>query len=1241
MKSIFLTAVLLLAASVSLFGQNSRYDAPFPSVASSASAAYLVANVPPNSPVLAVCNSPANQVPCTNYATTFDGFGNTCLNGAQDTPQPANTSSCQSTGDAQGNIGFWAPSGTYDYTVCIKNNCFGPYTITLGGSGGGGGGISTVLGTTNQINVVNGSTVPIISIPTNPIFPGNVTVGGLIVGGSITAFSQIFTSVGGNSGKIAQLGAISGTANSCFDGAGNVTNVGCAAPVASAAGVATELQFRNSSTGLLAADSTLFNNSSTHTLTVTNINVNGLMTWLNSFGLTSTIPISSACIPTVGMSSIGFDTAGALAQSVNGAACNEFATSLGQAIVGGPIITQSVVQPLGTSLNVNTLSNIRYVTPSYNWTQTLAVDWSATGAKTATLTPCPLGLDLTNNANQPYKVYLPTTNVEVAQVTGGTCTSGATTGTITFTTTVAHSASSNAIGSSTSGIQEAINDACGTGAAGNPNCHVVLPGTGANGNALQVYATIFVHCSRCLVEGDGNYLVCNTRDRCMFLGDMNSSNDFGGVTVRGLRFGSGVTQDGCLLTNTSLTSNVVTITTAGGCTAIKTGDYVVIDFVDSTSNAYWGVHGPVTVSGTSVTYSYTTANIASQATPGTISIENAIIEDNAFPGTMDNIKFTSGAGSNKFAEGLVIDNDQKATISGFDNTGGGLLCTANHCGSYVYSAGSTAATPVIYIDKSNISPQCNGNGVTNYANNTTSIKDTVIQGFGMWGVLTSTMLGSFGGTIMDNIYNEEGAGPCVSPYSGAVFSAAGVMLGSGGTLNIRGGEQPNGRIPQFANTGATQNNYFVVVHDVTAGIYSYPLLAGTALTNGAGTITGQFPHVPPATPGDTIQYDVIRMVPSTLSANGVVVPAFGLCTGGSTTACGSIIVGQAQCAGLICTFTDTASANTTSYTVNFPGWFPILNFWPGGMVVYGNGGTNVANTAPVFIDSDIGSGTSPWISVAGNLQPTFYVRKCYGNSLSGGAWEQCLEGDSHGNSLNVTGGLLLQNGGQNGMPAGVKGRLNFMVPPSGAVNQANIITLVDSEGAKTIATPTGRPAWGANDTWIGLDQATGGSTFNLAQLAFGAPVAISNYIGAQPNSGGTNFLERLTASLKTFKVPITTNSQINSTLATGSPAFVLASTTRIANLHASLNPDTRYCGTTGTCANTVLTNPFVVFGTATLSGGTLAYSGLPFASTSWLCSTWDTTTPGTTSSMVQVTDATHATITGTGTDVIGFRCDGN
>jgi hypothetical protein len=130
MKNFLLS--FLLFATLPLCAQNARYSIAFSSVTSQYTTPFVVANVPPNSPVLAVCNSPANQVPCTNYATTYNSAGTPCANGTQDTPDPQ-PSNCQATGDAQGNIGFWAAPGKYDYTVCLQNTvtCFGPYTITL------------------------------------------------------------------------------------------------------------------------------------------------------------------------------------------------------------------------------------------------------------------------------------------------------------------------------------------------------------------------------------------------------------------------------------------------------------------------------------------------------------------------------------------------------------------------------------------------------------------------------------------------------------------------------------------------------------------------------------------------------------------------------------------------------------------------------------------------------------------------------------------------------------------------------------------------------------------------------------------------------------------------------------------------------------------------------------------------------------------------------------------------------
>jgi hypothetical protein len=795
-------------------------------------------------------------------------------------------------------------------------------------------------------------------------------------------------------------------------------------------------------------------------------------------------------------------------------------------VVTGPAASQNIAQPVGTQFDVNNLSGIRYVTPTDNWSVGPSGSLIGGTQATVTLAPCPLGVD--TSGNSMYYVYVSGQGTpEAAMVTGGTCTSGAASGTIVFTPANTHAAT-YVVSSATSGIQEAINDACGlpNGSGGNPNARVVLPPTGATSNAMPVYGSIFAHCSRTLIEGNGTLLSCSTRDRCIVLGDLVNSNHYGGVTLRGVNMTSTVNADGCQITNTQRQSNVVTITVASGCSAIETGDLVNINFTDSSN--YWGSHGPVTVSGNFITYSQAAGNIASAASPGTIAIQNAAVEDNALPGTMEDIKYSVAAGG-KFNQFFVIDNDQAATIRNFDNGGQGIQCTANHCGSFVYSAGTTASTPVLWLDKLNISAQCGGNGVTVYANNTVHVNDSVIQGFGQWGINTQNTLGSYGGTQLDNVYNEFAGGSCTNPYLGNYANAAGLISGS--TVTVRGGEQPNGWMPQFANTGTTQYNYFVVVNDTTQGYHSYPLYAGYALTSGSGTISGQFPHVPPATPGDTVTYDVIRMEPSPLISNGQSFPVGGACGGGSTTACGSVVTAQAQCSGLVCTFADTASTNTSSYTVNQANWFPALNYWPGGMVLNGNGLSSAADVASAFLDTDNGSAnSSAWISVAGNIRPTFFVRQCSGNPSGtqfGGAWESCLEGDSHGNNFGPVGGLLLNNGTNSGgstSEQNVKGRLNFEQSPFASPQVQHVITLVDSNPAKTLATPLFRPQNDAGDTYIGIDQAGSRSSIGLT---LGASLSISSYIG---NIGdNSSYLERLTASAKTFKVPVTIDGNLTIT----------------------------------------------------------------------------------------------------------------
>ena len=303
-----------------------------------------------------------------------------------------------------------------------------------------------------------------------------------------------------------------------------------------------------------------------------------------------------------------------------------------------PSGSQNVAQPVGTSFNDNTFNDVRYVTPSDNWSQTVTGNLATPNSgQTINLSPCPLGINTSNNPTQPYYVYIPTTNPEAALVTGGTCTSGATSGTIVVTTTVAHSASSNTIQSAYGGIQEALND------AGSPNAFIVVPPTGANANAYQIYATIYQQNLRSTVEGYGALLECHTRAVCWFMGDRTTGQLFSEPEVERTAVhigGAGI--HGVQVTSVTVTGgNTVTMTAAGH--PFLAGDYVATNVSVPSYGAY---HGFWLISSRLRTRSH--SRWPARRTPerprasfGTAALETAAIEDNSQVGSMTDIDMSS------------------------------------------------------------------------------------------------------------------------------------------------------------------------------------------------------------------------------------------------------------------------------------------------------------------------------------------------------------------------------------------------------------------------------------------------------------------------------------------------------------------------------------------------------------------------------------------------------------------------
>jgi hypothetical protein len=95
----------------------------------------------------------------------------------------------------------------------------------------------------------------------------------------------------------------------------------------------------------------------------------------------------------------------------------------------------------------------------------------------------------------------------------------------------------------------------------------------------------------------------------------------------------------------------------------------------------------------------------------------------------------------------------------------------------------------------------------------------------------------------------------------------------------------------------------------------------------------------------------------------------------------------------------------------------------------------------------------------------------------------------------------------------LKGALNIG-GNTAATGPTHLITLFDYEPDKTAAYGSARAPNSIHDTFIGIDST---NTNSVVGLSLGSYGSISHYIAN--NGDGTNWLERLTATLKEFKTP--------------------------------------------------------------------------------------------------------------------------
>jgi hypothetical protein len=803
----------------------------------------------------------------------------------------------------------------------------------------------------------------------------------------------------------------------------------------------------------------------------------------------------------------------------------------GGGVSGTPPGNQTITQPPGTSLNVNNLNNMRTVQSSDNWlVGNIATTLTAGVQATLTLTPCPRGVDISGspvmggpNGGYPVRIVdgvLPN-NSESVYVTGGACTSAAESGTIIFTPYFSHAPSTYSIGSGSAGIQEAINDACGTNPTVylNGNCHVVIPPAAPRGIlGYDIYDTIYFHTNGSMLSGYGAILNCHGRGPCLQVGDLSNANDYATNTVEGISFRSPDDRKsdpafyGSLIQSTQRIGGTVTIQTATPHN-FRTGGRVTQMLTDLAN--YWGDVPFISVID-ATHYSYTQANRADlplQTTPGLVALSYEAVLDNGNSTGLVDLQYENTGELGAFNHFFDFWDDENAHVEKFTNNAIPLNQNVNWTGSFLWSGGQLTLpnktqqlAPVITVNNSSFTAS-GSNCATVYNSNGLYFQNSVCQAQGPWEFLVSNITGNYQGADFQNIYSEataalNPASPARSPWPGlGVAGFIGGPTSGAGSYSLSGQGSFGGALPTVG-TGSTTYVYYIVARDVTAGTQTSPLPFMYEKEGSPNQVTVQWPRVAAGT--DVIVYNLIRnpapQGTMSVGVGGYVAPYAGGCNGGSPSACGSVAMGLAQCSGFVCSYVDNTANATSAYSFIKDGTFaPNPTFWPG---------IAVLTSTALLSNREV-----PVTGIAFNGAPAEYADYCWGGNVSGGYTVCTGSPTTANNSVPDQPPLILADGaavGGGGVP-GAKGRLIFESTATAELDSHQIITLYDSNPAKTQATTGHRPVGDPGDMYLGVDP------HGYLMIGGGAN-GITNYVN---NIGdGVSWGEQLTRSLKTFNVPL-------------------------------------------------------------------------------------------------------------------------
>jgi len=503
--------------------------------------------------------------------------------------------------------------------------------------------------------------------------------------------------------------------------------------------------------------------------------------------------------------------------------------------------------------------------------------------------------------------------------------------------------------------------------------------------------------------------------------------------------------------------------------------------------------------------------LAPRGRPMMLAGTKPFIEVNANQTRISNVTTRQPPKGASFGSYIQVDDDQAFLLDGLDTNlgGGGVTCNPTYCGAFISAPGPfNRWSAVGWLKHLNLSLQCAGKGVDWVSGNGLRISDSVIQGWSVFGVRVSNQRGGYAGLVAENVYFEASpACKTANPY-GNVGSAG--IIAEGSQAKISGvGNQPTGVFPNWgAASGSHEALYWVVPVHATFGD-GVPLPAGYALHDGGGNITGTFPKIAGAS-----SYKILRIDWDQHS-----IAPYPEGTGNYLLA----TVAQNSCSALTCQFSDSggtlSSYTNVGETFSPAIYLPRLDFWPGAIVVSPAedlSRNSYSNLFPPLRADVIAVGAVVSVLPSTAVSGVADVLQYSSATPAAAAAIEAIHTNATG-LLPAATILKAANLPQTSEP-GHKGRLNF-----GHRGQSGgftpLITLADSNWGKTWATATHRPLADVNDLDLGYEG-------NIDVSYSRAQSEIRDYIGKLPDGHPQ---EKLTASAKTFAVPVTINGDLTVT----------------------------------------------------------------------------------------------------------------